>query len=84
MKRYIVGFLAVIALAGCDESKRQPEVVDQALRQQIFMECLRTVPQGPKTTVSNDWAEVVEQCDDAAKDMSRTVAYSNLVYKRDK
>lgn len=64
--------------------KTPVETVDQGLRQQIFMECLRTVPQGPKTTVNNDWAEVVEQCDDAAKDMATTAVYSNAIYKRDK
>lgn len=64
--------------------EKQLATVDQTLRQQIFMECLRTVPQGPKTTVNNDWAEVVEQCDDAAKDIATTAVYSNAIYKRDK
>lgn len=83
MKRYIITLIAAIFLTGCDNPNRQPEVVDQALRQQIFMECLRTVPQGPKTTVNNDWAEVVEQCDDAARDMAKTGVYSTAIYKRE-
>jgi len=83
VKRHIITLVVAIFLTGCDNPKRQPETVDQALRQQIFMECLRTVPQGPKTTASNDWAEVVEQCADAALDMATTATYSNRIYKRD-
>lgn len=84
MRRYFIALIAASLLAGCDMPKRPVETVDQALRQQIFMECLRTVPQGPKTTVNNDWAEVVEQCDDAATGIATTAAYSNIIYKRDK
>ena len=44
---------------------------DLKLQREIFMECLKTVPQGPKRTVTNDWDEVISECRLTAWQLSR-------------
>jgi hypothetical protein len=43
---------------------------DQDVRRDIFMECLRVVPQGPVATRYNDWSEVVKECGSQAEYIS--------------
>lgn len=62
MKKMIV--VVLFMLAGCDEV--DPAAPDQCLRREIFRECLQTVPAGPQRTVTNDWAEVIDECQSAA------------------
>lgn len=58
---------AVALLAGCQRDPiPQPSGPDQQLRREIFMECLSKAPAGPQITKYNDWAEVIEECGDAA------------------
>lgn len=64
--------LILLALCACEVNPewRKPLAVDQCLRQQIFESCLKVVPKGPESVVSNDWDEVVSECDDAARRQS--------------
>lgn len=64
MKIFIIISL-VFLVCGCSE-KPTDTVVDQCLRQQIFSECLKTVPPGPTTTKYNDWDDVVDSCGNQA------------------
>jgi hypothetical protein len=67
--------LCVVALAGCNNPN--PVIgYDQAVRRQVFAECLKNVPKGPQTTTYNDWAEVVDACESAAMYQSK-VCISN-------
>ncbi len=66
-------FLAVLILvAGCGESIMPPEpVMDQCLRAQLFKECMVTLPKGPESVHnSNDWSEVVDECNNASAQQS--------------
>lgn len=70
MKRLIL--IAAVLLAGCGQSPIKGEYrTDQAKRQGLFQDCLDRIPEGPKETVYNDWAEVVDSCDGAAYRMSQ-------------
>lgn len=59
--------MLVLTLAGC---QKPSEVVergpDQCLRREIFKECLQVVPAGPQQTVTNDWSEVIDECQSTA------------------
>lgn len=55
-------FLGTLFLSGCVE---KPEV-DQCMRRELFQQCLRLVPQGPKSVGISDWADVVKQCEVAS------------------
>lgn len=54
--------LTIALLAGCGEAPLKPEP-DGALRIALSRDCIATLPEGPKATHYNDWAEAVEQCD---------------------
>ncbi|QEL26124.1 hypothetical protein FQV39_28590 [Bosea sp. F3-2] len=43
--------------------RREP---DQVKRAQIFQDCLKAVPEGPRVTHTSDWSQVVKACDSAA------------------
>lgn len=43
---------------------------DNAVRERIFFQCLKSVPAGPAAPKYNDWAEVVEECGSQAYMMS--------------
>jgi hypothetical protein len=61
-----VAVLAALLLAGCAKEP-QTMAYDQCLRAQLFRECLERLPRGPThTAVSNDWDEVVSECESAA------------------
>jgi hypothetical protein len=61
---------ALVVLAGCDVYVPDWQS-DQKLRQQLFTQCLGNIPAGPSTAVYNDWAEVVQACEEAAYMQSR-------------
>jgi hypothetical protein len=62
MKGFVL--LLVLIISGCDIPE-QP-IVDQCLRVELFQNCLKIIPAGPTTVVSNDWAEVVDECETTA------------------
>jgi hypothetical protein len=62
MKKIFI--LAFLLLSGCNDMPRWE--TDQELRAKLFQECLKAVPKGPDSVVSNDWAEVVDSCENAA------------------
>lgn len=64
MKNKNLILLALAALAGCDTA--EVPKIDQCMRREIFQQCMAALPKGPTSTVSNDWAEVVEACENAA------------------
>jgi len=43
-----------------------PQVIDQCVRREIMLQCLAAIPKGPASTVTNDWAEVVQECGSTA------------------
>ena len=64
-RRIILVGLMVLLTAGCSEDTFNPDaqaIIDQCLRQTIFLECMGALPTGPSTTKYNDWDEVVEAC----------------------
>lgn len=67
MKLITVSALACLfMLLGCSvERTNQP---DQCLRQEIFKQCMASLPKGPQsiTAAGNDWDEVVKSCDSTA------------------
>ncbi|WEM34480.1 hypothetical protein [Xanthomonas phage X1] len=72
MKKFLIALMLVLSLGGCvsreeyiaeQESKTTN---DQCLRNQIFQQCLATIPPGPQKTVYNDWNEVVSECSSVA------------------
>lgn len=68
MKRLLAS-LAVLLLGGCVPPPPPPSsvILDQCKREVLFARCMAALPTGPASTVSNDWAEVVETCDDTAR-----------------
>lgn len=60
--------IIAIFLCGCSAEPSQTlEDYRQRERQRVFTECLKNIPQGPKTVAnSNDWSEVVDACGAAA------------------
>jgi hypothetical protein len=59
-KRLIFVAIACAMLTACAPPKGPDP--DQKVRREIFIECLRTVPNGPQATKYNDWSEVVSEC----------------------
>lgn len=85
MSKVIMLALAVLVLSGCDKPERKPSYIqDQDLRREIFKECLESVPKGPESTVTNDWAEVVENCGDQANRLSKITVDGYVTYEGSK
>ncbi len=42
------------------------ESTNQCMRRELFKECMQLLPAGPVATHYNDWAEVVDQCEQRA------------------
>lgn len=62
--------ICLFVLTGCGADRaNQP---DQCLRQEIFKQCMASLPKGPQsiTAAGNDWDEVVKSCDNAAYSQS--------------
>ena len=64
-------FFVLMLIAGCASPYPQYEA-NQKLRREIFQECMKSLPAGPKSTVYNDWDEVVNSCESAAYFQSMT------------
>ena len=56
--------LLTAGLGGCAD--HDPQKPDQCMRRELFQQCMKALPAGPKATVYNDWDEVVAQCDSVA------------------
>ena len=56
--------LLTAGLGGCKEA--EPSNRDQCMRREIFQECMKALPAGPKATMYNDWNEVVAECESVA------------------
>lgn len=72
MKARLAIICAALALAACTPPEPPPEDrqgIDQCVRATIFAQCMAALPKGPErlTAAGNDWAEVVEECEDSAK-----------------
>ena len=69
MKKFL--FLIVFFLFGCEdivEEKPTDIVRDQCLRIQLYQQCMKDLPKGPEVVgTSNDWDEVIGQCDENAR-----------------
>lgn len=66
MKNLLTSLVMVGMLAGCTESPEEQSMPDQCKRVELFQQCLKAIPEGPGTTKYNDWAEVVNECEDHA------------------
>lgn len=66
MKYFLLG-IGLLFLSGCQEGEWR---MDNKLRAKLFQECLTLIPKGPERTVYNDWAEVVDSCESAARSQS--------------
>jgi hypothetical protein len=65
MRKLILLAALVLLVTGCT-GPIDNTINDQCLRREIFQQCMVNVPKGPNSTVYNDWAEVVNECEDAA------------------
>lgn len=66
-----IAMLAILLLSGCTLDHTPDYNINRALYQQLFTQCMQNIPAGPRQTVSNDWDEVVNACDNAAYRQSR-------------
>lgn len=66
--------LVFFLVAGCTDEKtfEMQWGYDQCVRPVLFQQCMTSLPKGPSSiaAASNDWAEVVEACEDAARSQS--------------
>lgn len=77
-----LSILAVaLLLAGC-EPPSPGYYYDQALRREVFMECLQKAPAGPAATRYNDWSEVVSECNSASERIALASTSSEGIYKQ--
>lgn len=64
MNKWIL--LLPLLLVAC--TKEEPKLVEerrvnQCLKRELFVECMKVLPSGPQRTgTSNDWDEVVDSC----------------------
>jgi hypothetical protein len=68
-KKVLLAVAQVFLLASCSPSEppAPPSSSDQCMRREIFQQCLAAVPRGPeRVATSNDWDEVVAECETAA------------------
>ena len=73
VKKSLIGLsmlTAGLGISGCEPASdmvRKAVLIDQCMRIELTQKCLAQVPKGPTHIVgSNDWAEVIEQCDSNA------------------
>lgn len=72
---YVIGGIIILcmvsALMYVAYKKRDCHyVTDNNKRSLIFESCLKNIPEGPKNTTFNDWNEVVNSCNQIAKEQS--------------
>jgi hypothetical protein len=78
MKIYVLFFL--VCLVACqDESRCYKVAQDQKLRQELFCNCLKSVPKSPEVMGKSDWSKIVSKCEDAAYYQSMRVVRSDSV-----
>ena len=65
--RYL-GLMCLVLLGACEPKGRF--VRDNDVQAKVFAACMAALPAGPERTHYNDWAEVVEECNDAARDIA--------------
>jgi hypothetical protein len=66
--------IAALLLAGCEKQHDYSTdiVIDQCLRIKLAQQCMKELPKGPSHVgTSNDWDEVVHQCDQNAISQSK-------------
>ena len=56
--------LFTVGFGGCADPDQTR--ADQCMRREIFQQCMKALPAGPKATMYNDWDEVVGKCEDVA------------------
>lgn len=62
---HAVAIVAAWLIVGC--SGKDVSVNDQCMRREIFKECMAGLPKGPTHIgTSNDWDEVVRECEHSA------------------
>jgi hypothetical protein len=55
--------LLIWGISSASDAQRQSVYqTDLALNRELYKECMDHATNGPQSTVYNDWAEVVEQC----------------------
>jgi hypothetical protein len=59
-------FASLLLLAACDDM----QMPNQCIRREVFKECMAALPKGPEVTHYNDWNEVVESCNEVARNIS--------------
>lgn len=62
MKKLLL-LIPILLLSGCTTCTWEE---NQDERERLFIQCLELVPEGPRQTHYNDWAEVVDECDNVA------------------
>jgi len=73
--KYLIIAVALL-LGACSDEPYKPNpnevVTDQCLRIKLAQQCMKDLPKGPNIVgTSNDWDEVVDQCDTNAKYQAR-------------
>lgn len=63
----VLSVITLTLLVGCGKLPSEGVyTADQCMRGELFQNCLKALPAGPKTTMYNDWDEVVAQCENVA------------------
>lgn len=57
----IIVFFSFVVFIIYSTEKSTPKP-DQNIREKLFFQCLEKIPEGPRSTHYNDWAEVVDRC----------------------
>ena len=61
----LCAFLVVI-LSGCGPKPEDFQQPNQCIRAELFKSCMSVLPAGPVATHYNDWAEVVQKCENSS------------------
>ena len=72
MNKIIFLILILIFSIGCQRPDLPVYVTDKKEWKEIFFTCLEKGPRGQDNTKYKDWAEVVDECDDAALRIAKT------------
>ena len=59
----IKAIILSVFLVGCTQPSSG---VDQCMRRELFIQCLKYIPKGPDSTKYNDWDEVIKECQNAS------------------
>lgn len=67
--------IAAVSVGGAYYSERDDvkRVSDRCEKQVLFERCLARIPKGPNSTVYNDWAEVIDECQSSATKNARNI-----------